>query len=169
MNQRILYYIIIGVLAVACKSTYKPGTTSKGPVGCYTQGEPPRAAEVTQIASKYIGVKYLYGGTDNNGFDCSGFTFTVFKEMGIILPRPSGEQAEIGKRVYIGELKRGDLIFFSSKPGGSTISHVGIISCVDNGIIKMVHASSSVGVVENPVDDTYWKQRYVRACRPLVK
>ena len=83
---------------------------------------------VVSQASKYLGVPYLWGGTDPaKGLDCSGFTQRVYKDLGIDLPRTSSQQATSGRAVAsIGEARPGDLVFFdhaSDRPG---IDHVGI-------------------------------------------
>jgi cell wall-associated NlpC family hydrolase len=129
--------------------------------------EHPKAFKVVQVAKSKVGIKYKYGGLTKKGLDCSGLVYTTYKEIGLDLPRTSGSQASFGRRVYIGELHRGDLIFFSSSKGGRKVSHVGIVSYFKDGKIKMVHSSSSRGVVEDEVNEYYWSPRYIRACRPL--
>ena len=56
-------------------------------------------AQLTAEASKYIGVKYVYGGTSVAGFDCSGYTQHVFKNLGVSIPRTTSLQWTTGTAV----------------------------------------------------------------------
>ena len=88
----------------------------------------------------YMSVPYVHGGITSNGWDCSGFTQWVMKNMyGVTINRTSSEQANGGKSVNknnMSKWKPGDLVFFSSK---GRINHVGIY--LGNG--KMMHALNS--------------------------
>jgi cell wall-associated NlpC family hydrolase len=79
--------------------------------------------QVVTIAKKYLGIDYRWGGTDPaTGLDCSGLTQLVYGQLGISLPRVSGDQAQAGKKVSsMADAKVGDLVFF-----GSPVHHVGI-------------------------------------------
>ena len=74
---------------------------------------PPSAAgsSIVSIASRYVGVPYVYGGTSPDGFDCSGFTQYVFAQAGISLPRTSSGQGSVGTKVSRAEAQPGDLIW----------------------------------------------------------
>lgn len=78
---------------------------------------------VIQIASKYAGVSYTRGGTTPSGFDCSGFTSYVFNQVGVSLPRTSGEQAAWSDRVAESERQVGDLMFWTDR---GRVHHVAI-------------------------------------------
>lgn len=108
-----------------------------------------------------IGVKYKSGGTTAKGFDCSGFTSYVFKELGISLPRTSASQSKVGQKVDKADLIAGDLVFFNTS--GKGVSHVGIY--VGDG--KFAHASSSKGVIISELDSSYYKTRYMGARRVM--
>jgi peptidoglycan endopeptidase LytE len=82
----------------------------------------PSAAPVIQMASNYLGVPYVWGGTTPNGFDCSGFVRYVYQQTGIELPRTSRDMySSVGTSVT--DLKPGDLVFFANF---AKIDHVGI-------------------------------------------
>ncbi|MDR7454071.1 MAG: LysM peptidoglycan-binding domain-containing protein, partial [Armatimonadota bacterium] len=43
--------------------------------------------DLLALARRYLGVRYRWGGTTPNGFDCSGFMYYVFGRLGVALPR----------------------------------------------------------------------------------
>ncbi len=104
-------------------------------------------------AMKYVGVPYKYGGVDLEGMDCSGLVNTVYSRFGVILPRRSRDIARAGIEVHPDSMLPGDILAFSSKPGGP-VNHVGIY--IGGG--KFVHASSSRGVVVDSLNEYYLKR-----------
>ncbi len=38
---------------------------------------------IVNYAQNFLGTPYKWGGTTNNGFDCTGFVYYVFKKFGI--------------------------------------------------------------------------------------
>jgi len=92
---------------------------------------------IVQTAKKYLGRPYKYGATGPNSFDCSGFVYTIFKELGVSIPRTSIAQSKIkGKKLSKRELKKGDLLSFDTSLRGH-INHSGIYI----GNHKFIHAS----------------------------
>jgi soluble lytic murein transglycosylase-like protein len=83
---------------------------------------------VVSEAQKYIGVPYVWGGTDPaKGLDCSGFTQLVYGNLGIDLPRTSSQQATAGQAVAsLDEARPGDLVFFDYSKSRAGVDHVGI-------------------------------------------
>jgi cell wall-associated NlpC family hydrolase len=80
-----------------------------------------KATRVVKVALKQRGVPYHWGGSSpRTGFDCSGFTRWVYAHVGISLPHSSYAQFNLGRRVSLGRLKPGDLLFFYG------LGHVGI-------------------------------------------
>lgn len=70
------------------------------------------------IAFRYVGTPYAYGGASPSGFDCSGFTWYVFQQAGISIPRSSSAQRNAGTHISASEARPGDLVWW---PG-----HIGI-------------------------------------------
>ena len=97
---------------------------------------------IVALASRLKGIPYLWGGNSTKGFDCSGFTQTVFRMASLQLPRDADQQSVIGKKVEPGtefeNVRPGDLIFF----GKERATHVGI----SLGGGRFIHASVDVHV-----------------------
>jgi cell wall-associated NlpC family hydrolase len=80
----------------------------------------PATGGILGIAAQYKGIMYRYGGTSpETGFDCSGYTQYVFKQIGISLPRTAEEQRQVATPVS--DPQPGDLVFF-----GAPAYHMGI-------------------------------------------
>jgi peptidoglycan DL-endopeptidase CwlO len=132
-----------GTWASAAAAAGLTGTSSSTVSGAgATVGEGAVVAE----AQKYLGVPYLWGGTDPaKGLDCSGFTQLVYKNLGIELPRTSSQQATSGQAVAsLAEARPGDLVFFDHSSSRAGIDHVGVY--IGNG--KMIAAPQAGEVVK---------------------
>lgn len=60
-------------------------------------------------AKSQVGQPYVWGGTGNGGFDCSGLTQWAYSQAGVELPRTADQQA-IGQQVSADQLQPGDLV-----------------------------------------------------------
>ncbi|MFD0586601.1 C40 family peptidase [Paenibacillus sp. GCM10027627] len=123
----------------------------------------PTSIKLIDTSKSFMGTPYQYGATpgNTNSFDCSSFTQYIFKSYKVWLPRTSGGQASMGKKVDKGSLSMGDLVFFNTN--GKSISHVAIYA----GNNKIVHSSSSQGVTVSDMNSKYWKSKFVTARRVL--
>ena len=103
--------------------------------------------EVPSLAQKFLGIPYLWGGTSEFGFDCSGITQRLYRFIGVELPRNSDWQMDYILRVEgFREASPGDLIFFEG--------HVAIYL----GRKKIIHANgqySSVTITDLSEDSAY--------------
>lgn len=97
---------------------------------------------IVSTARKYLGTPYRSGGASPKGFDCSGFTYYIFQQFEISIPRCSADQGSVGTTISKSDLQIGDLVIFQNtyKAGPS---HAGIY--VGNG--NFIHSSSSGGSV----------------------
>ena len=155
-------------MSAACASTGavpRPFPTPGGtpPATTLSRGGSPRTVDGSSVVGTALalrGAPYKNGGVNPNGFDCSGFTWYVFGQHGVILPRDVRDQFRMGKAIKPNRLAAGDLIFFSTVAPGA--SHVAIAIGGD----EFVHAPSSAGVVRvERLTAGYWLPRFVGARR----
>jgi cell wall-associated NlpC family hydrolase len=107
-----------------------------------------------------VGKPYRYGGSSPSGFDCSGLVQYSYRQAGIALPRSTDEQRSASRLVKLGDLRRGDLLFFNQE--GKKYGHLGIY--IGDG--RFVHApSSGKSVRSDRLDSPYWKKHLSEARR----
>ncbi|HET8632132.1 MAG TPA: SH3 domain-containing C40 family peptidase [Thermomicrobiales bacterium] len=123
---------------------------------------PSNGDAIVAVAMKYVGYPYVWGGTSPGGFDCSGFTYYVIKQvLGTNIGTSTGVQIGVGTPVSAKNLQPGDLVFFQNTYQAG-LSHVGIY--IGGG--QMVHAGSErTGVTISNIWDSYWGPRYYAARR----
>lgn len=125
-----------------------------------------RIDSLITYAFSFEGKKYRRGGTTVNGFDCSGYTMTVFGHFGVKLPHTSAGQGLIGVEVPLKQISKGDLIFFRGRNAAqSRIGHVGIVITERGEPVKFIHSSTSDGIRVDRMDAPYYKKRYVKTMR----
>ncbi len=90
-------------------------------VAVYPAGQPWRATRtrVVNQAKTFQGLQYLWAGTSGFGYDCSGLTYSVYRDYGIRLSRDADQQAVRGTPVARSALRPGDLVFYRGSPSGA--------------------------------------------------
>jgi hypothetical protein len=117
---------------------------------------PPRIGKAIARAESQIGLRYSWGGGNQNGpsygiccspsgrdgrnvygFDCSGLTqYAIYQGSGILIASTSVPQYQEGYKVPLAQRKAGDLVFWSnSSETVSGIHHVALLSAT-NTIIE---------------------------------
>lgn len=117
-----------------------------------------QVSELVREARKWIGTPYAYGGhTRGKGTDCSGMIMELFLSVyNIKLPRSSAMQREFSQPIEFGSMMPGDLVFFTTGKNSNRVNHVGLYI----GDNRMIHASSSRGVMESGLGERYWQRTY---------
>lgn len=123
--------------------------------------------DMISFAKTFLGTPYRYSGSSPSGFDCSGFINYVMGGFGFSLPRSSYAIAELGKTVKLSEVQPGDLLFFKGRNVNSTtVGHVAMVVEANEHEIKMIHSSTSRGVIiENFKNSKYYIPRFLKAKR----
>lgn len=146
------------------RATGKPEETPPPPPG----SAPTTSASVVATALGAMGTPYRWGGSNQNGFDCSGLIQYAFAQHGIVLPRTSSEQARAGYEVgrILEGLVPGDILTFSPDPGRTDqVTHVGLY-LGDGRFIHSATGGVQVSVLsQSDPASSWWFDRWVGARR----
>lgn len=119
--------------------------------------------ESIELAKRFLGIPYLWGGTSSFGFDCSGFTQMLLRIRGVEMPRDADKQAAWPGLTAIerGDLQAGDLLFFGSSP--REITHTGMY--IGDG--QFIHDTTNGHPVAqiSRLDDQPWTRLLVASRR----
>jgi cell wall-associated NlpC family hydrolase len=126
-------------------STGTTATTANAAIAAGTGTASPSdtsGAAVVSDAEKYLGVPYVYGGTNPaTGLDCSALVQRTYADLGITLPRTSQEQSTQGTAVAsLADAQPGDLVCFNSPA-----THIGIY-IGNNQMIDAPHTGEKVQI-----------------------
>ncbi len=117
------------------------------------------ATTLVANAMRYVGTPYVWGGQSPGGFDCSGFIYYLYAQMGIRIPRTADVQFAYGRPVA-GDPMPGDLVFFQTYDYGA--SHVGLY-LGEGRFVNSIGANVHVATFNSP----YFRSRYLGARRFL--
>jgi cell wall-associated NlpC family hydrolase len=119
--------------------------------------------QTLEVAKKFLGMPYTWGGTSSYGFDCSGFTQMLMRQRGYNMPRDAGPQANWSGLAPVerNALQPGDLLFFGSSP--ARITHTGMY-LGDNLFINATTHDTPMVRIDN-LSDAYWTKLLVGARR----
>lgn len=92
--------------------------------------------KIVDAAYSRLGCPYVWGGNGPNSFDCSGLVRWCYAQVGISIPRTSGDQGNCGTKISVSQAQPGDILWKSG--------HVGIY--IGNG--QYIHAPHSGEVVK---------------------
>ena len=119
---------------------------------------PAGLSPAVDVAQRYLGVPYVWGGESPAGFDCSGLVQHVYGQLGVNLPRVAADQARAGQPVAgLADARPGDLIAF-----GQPVDHIGIYA----GDNLMVVAPKTGDVVK--VQEIYREPTAIRRVLPAA-
>lgn len=168
MKKHYLIYLLISsvVSLIGCKSSYhtlekQHIARAEARLGMQIRKSDPLPLFLE--AAGWVGTPYRAGGITKKGTDCSGLTYSIYREVyQKQLARSSADMYEqncvrIRRK---SNLKSGDLVFFRTA-GTRRITHVGIY-LKDNCFI---HASTTKGVQINRLDEPYYRKTFYRSGR----
>ncbi|WIB61840.1 C40 family peptidase [Curtobacterium sp. MCLR17_007] len=125
-----------------------PATSVDAGKGTVATGSGKTGDDVVADAKKYLGVPYVFGGTTTAGMDCSGLVQTVFKDLGVTMPRVVPDQAKMGVAVpSLAQAQPGDLII--PKGEGHVVIYVG-----DGKVLHAPRPGKDVRIVDNWYKDS---------------
>lgn len=173
---------LVGFITVKCEVLQELTREPLPKAGTSTRPAPERPSDAKPLASKelafrkdivgyakkYEGLKYCSAGkSPKTGFDCSGFTSYVMDYFDIDISASSQAQAKQGTLKSLDDVQPGDLIFFrrSSK---EPVFHVAMVVDRDRKSLKVIHSTTSRGVViDDILASEYWRPK-IYAARDVV-
>jgi cell wall-associated NlpC family hydrolase len=118
--------------------------------------------QLIELARRFLGRPYTWGGTTSFGYDCSGFTQMLCRRGGRAIPRDSKVQAAWDGMAAVRkpDLQPGDLLYFG--PSLEKVNHTGFY--IGDG--EFIHATTNTHPVIqiSRLDEERWTRLLV-ACR----
>lgn len=121
---------------------------------------------IIRYTKTFVGTPFKWGGDDVDGFDCSGLFYYVFDKFGLSIPRTSKYQVQMGAKVPLSKVEKGDFLFFKGRNlKKNEVKHVSFVIGEDNGSVVMIHSTHRGIVIDRLEDIDYYKDRFIEARR----
>ncbi|WP_146259096.1 C40 family peptidase [Streptomyces tateyamensis] len=131
------------------------GGSGSGSSGRHTTATAARGdvESAVEFALAQLGTPYVMGGNGPDGYDCSGLIQQSFRHAGIALPRIASDQYRASTPVGAGDLRRGDLLFWSYDGSVGGIHHAAIY-LGNNKYVEAAHQGTNVRTAT--LNHGYW-------------
>lgn len=118
--------------------------------------------QMVELARRFLGLPYFWGGTSPLGLDCSGYVQLIYRLSGVEILRDADIQFTSSGLLEVqkGQEQAGDLVFF----GRQRISHVGMMINQREFIHATTHQRPLVQI--SNLYDEYWQNIYQGCRRP---
>lgn len=119
-------------------------------------------------AESQVNTPYLFGGSDpQTGFDCSGLVVWSYGLAGVVLARVANDQWQGERRVALGQLVPGDLVFFGTS---GHADHVGVY-IGNNAMVDAPHTGADVRIEEfsNVLGAPWGHEALLGATNPVAR
>lgn len=115
---------------------------------------------VLRFAFAQLGKWYLWAAAGPDRYDCSGLTMRAWQQAGVSLPHWSVGQWYATRRVSLGNLRKGDLVFYANNTSDpNSIHHVALY--IGGGrMIEAPHTGAQVRI------SSIWRPGLIGAGRP---
>ena len=143
------YYLLFGSVEIAKEEPIEEKIELEAPApSTTTTTKKVTGQDIISTAKQYLGISYRWGGESaENGFDCSGLIYMVYKQHNIKINRVAQDMLQDGKEVNLNNLQLGDILFFGSSI--YNIRHVGLYA----GDGLMIHSSWGETVKVDRISD----------------
>ena len=113
--------------------------------------------QIVNSAKSKIGSKYQYAARGPQKFDCSGLVDYIYRQYNLDVGGSAASMSLLGKAIDIEDARSGDLIFYKKN---GRVFHVSIISEGSGAELRVIHSTTSRGVIEEDIlASPYWSDK----------